>query len=602
MLRTAGPLAFALLALLPLAALAQKRSGSAGSPSPLQTLISREWQYQLEHSPTYASVLGDRRWNGSWDDLSLEALEADHQHNLQVLRQLDALKRTRLSAKEQLDYELFRRDYATWVEEYGHRWFLLPVSHMSSLPEGVKQPPGVQVAYQLADTLRFTTVKDYEDWVQRLEGFGTYVDQVLALMRQGMAEKRLHPKVVLQRLPRQVEGQLVKEPTQSAFYGPFKRFPAAIPQAQQQRLAQEAQAAIARTVLPALERFHRFLVAEYIPAAPEHVGVWQLPEGEKLYAFLARQATTTQLTPEQIHDAGPLRGDADPRGDGGGEGAGGLQGQPRGVLPVPAHGPAVLLPERRRAAPALPRPRQAHRSRAGAPLRHAAAAALRRGAHARRRWRRTRPPASTIRPRGTARAPAPTWSTSTARRRGRAGRWCPSRCTRRCRATTSRSRSRRSRRACPSSAATATTWPSARAGRCTARGWATSWACTTDPYDKFGQLAYEMWRAVRLVVDTGMHAKGWTRAAGHRLLPGELAAPGAGRHQRGGPLHRDGPGQALAYKIGELKIRELRTRAEKALGARFDVRAFHDEVLLGGSLPLDVLERRIDAWIAGQAK
>lgn len=160
----------------------------------LHALIQQEWQYQLEHSPTYASVQGDRRWNGRWDDLSLEAIAADHQHNLQVLAKLKTVDRKALSAADQLNYDLFRRDYETWVEEHRFKTYLMPVNHMGGIPEGIKQPPGVQTAYQLADNLRFETVKDYEDWVARLQGFGTYVDQVLALLREGLREKRIHPR------------------------------------------------------------------------------------------------------------------------------------------------------------------------------------------------------------------------------------------------------------------------------------------------------------------------------------------------------------------------------------------------------------------------
>ncbi len=270
----------------------------------LRTLVERDWQYQLERSPTYASVLGDRRFNDRWDDLSLAAIEADHRHTQQVLVQLGKLDRARLSHADQLTYDLFRRDHETWAEEYRFKLHLLPVDHMGSLPEGVRQPPGVQTAYQLADNLRFETVKDYEDWLVRLDRFGTSVDQVVALMRAGMAEGRIHPRVVLQRIPAQVEKQLVEDPTKSGFYTPFTRLPAGIPGADQRRLEATGRKAVAEGALPALRRFHQFLTREYIPAAPEQVGAWQLPEGDAMYAFLARRATTTSLTPEQVHQLG----------------------------------------------------------------------------------------------------------------------------------------------------------------------------------------------------------------------------------------------------------------------------------------------------------
>ena len=598
MLRTAGTLALGLLALLPLAALAQPRGKGPARPSALQALIEREWQYQLEHNPTYASVLGDRRWNGQWDDLSLEAIERDHQHNLQVLKQLDAIKPARLSAKEQLDHALLRRDYQTWVDEHRFRWFLVPTSSMSSLPEGLKQPPGVQTAYQLADTLRFSTRQDYEDWLQRLEGFGTYVDQVMALMRQGMAEGRIHPKAVMQRVPRQVEAQLVKDPTKSGFYAPFTRFPAGIPRPEQERLAQEAQAALARTVLPALERFHRFLVDTYVPAAPEQVGVWQVPDGEAMYAAFIRKQTTTELTPEQVHQLGlsevkRLRAEMEAvKARAGFKGSLAeffrfLRTSPQFYYPS---GAELLVHYRdlaKRIDPLLVRLfRTLPRAPYGVePTPEAMAPDVTTGFYYPGASDGSRPGTYLVnlykpetRPRWemvplTLHEAVPGHHLQT-------------------------------------SLAAEQTGLNAfrRYGYYMAYGEGWALYCETlgdelglyeDPYDKFGQLAYEMWRAVRLVVDTGMHQKRWTRQQALTYF-----LENSPRQELDVTNEVDRyiamPGQALAYKIGELKIRELRRRAEGALGERFDVRAFHDAVLLDGSLPLDVLERRIDAWIAAQ--
>ncbi|MBF5041641.1 DUF885 domain-containing protein [Aggregicoccus sp. 17bor-14] len=598
MLRTAGPLVLGLLAMLPFAAVAQKKA--AGSSSALQTLIAREWQYQLEHSPTYASVLGDRRWNGLWDDLSLEAIEADHRHNVQVLKELDAFKGKRLSAKEQLDYELLRRDYQTWVDEHRFRWFLVPISSMSSLPEGVKQAPGVQVAYQLADTLRFATVKDYADWIQRMEGFGTYVDQTIALMRQGMAEKRIHPKAVMQRVPRQVEVQRVKDPAKSGFYSPFTRFPASIPQAEQQRLSDEAKASIARTVLPSLERFHTFLVKEYIPAAPEQVGVWQVPDGEAMYAAFARRSTTTSLTPEEIHQLGlsevkRLRAEME---------AVKARAGFKGTLPefftflrtskefyYPS-GAELLLHYRDLAKRIDPRLVRLFRTLPRAPY--------------------------GVEPTPEAMAPDVTTgfyypASADGSRPGTylVNLYKPETRPRWEMVPLTLHESVPGHHLQTSLAAEQTGLPEFRRyGYYMAYGEGWALYCETlgdelglydDPYDKFGQLAYEMWRAVRLVVDTGMHQKHWTRQQAIAFF-----MENSPRQELDVTNEVDRyiamPGQALAYKIGQLKIRELRNRAEKALGERFDVRAFHDAVLLEGSLPMDVLERRIDQWIAAQSK
>ncbi|MCP3102367.1 DUF885 domain-containing protein [Myxococcus sp. K15C18031901] len=564
----------------------------------LHTLISEEWQYQLAQSPTYASVQGDRRWNGRWDDLSPRAIEADHRHSLQVLERLKKLDRAKLSAEDQLNLDLFRRDYETWVEEHAFKWYLLPTNQVGGIPEGIKQPPGVQTAYQLADTLRFETVKDYEDWLVRLGGFSTYVDQVTALMREGLREKRVHPQVILQRVPAQVERQLVDDPAKSGFYSPFRRFPASIPPAEQERLSALARDAIQKGVVPALRRFHQFLTAEYLPGSSQQVGIWQLPEGEETYAFFARKFTTTDLTPEQIHALGlsevkriRTEMEAIMRRTG-------FQGtlaeffhflrtDPRFYH---ATGDDLLLHYRalaKRIDPTLVRlfkthPRQPYAVEPTpadmAPdvttgfYYPAATDGSRPGTYLVNLYRpETRPRWEMIPLTLHEAVPGHHFQTSLATEQ--------------------------------------TGLPDFRRyGYYVAYGEGWALYCETlgdelglysDPYDKFGQLSYDMWRAVRLVVDTGMHAKRWTR---QQAL--DYFMENAPRQQLDITNEVDRyiawPGQALAYKVGQLKIRELRTRAEEALGARFDVREFHDVVLLGGSLPLDVLERKVDAWIAGQ--
>ena len=145
----------------------------------LWALFETEWTYQLEHSPTFASVLGDRRWNDRWDDRSLESIEADRQHNLDVLAELQNIDRAQLGPDDQLNYDLFRSDYRSWIAQYEFRWQLLAANQIGGLPEWVRQPPGVQTAYQLTDAIRFETIHDYEDWIVRLESFGAYVDQVI---------------------------------------------------------------------------------------------------------------------------------------------------------------------------------------------------------------------------------------------------------------------------------------------------------------------------------------------------------------------------------------------------------------------------------------
>jgi uncharacterized protein (DUF885 family) len=572
---------------------APKKNAAAAA---LHALMEREWQYQLEHSPTYASVLGDRRWNDRWDDLGLSAIEADHQHNLRVLAELRALDCGQLPDEDQLNYDLFRRDYELWVEEHRFKWYLLPVNQLGSIPEGIKQPPGIQTAYQLADNLRFATVTDYEEWITRLGGFGTYVEQILALMREGMRERLMHPQVILRRIPPQVERQLVDDPTKSGFYSPFTRFPADISPAEQQRLSAAGRTAIERGVLPALKRFHQFLTGEYLPAAPEQVGIWQLPEGRELYGFLTRRFTTTDLGPEQIHEIGlaevqRLRAEMEAV-----KTKTGFQGplheffrflrtEPRFYC---KSGEELLLryrglckqidPHLVKLFKTLPRlpygvepiPETMAPDVTTGFYYPAASDGSRAGTYLVNLYRpETRPTWEMIPLTLHEAMPGHHLQTSLAAEQGQLPAF-------------------------------------RRYGYHMAYGEGWALYCETlgdelglydDPYDKFGQLTYDMWRAVRLVVDTGMHARRWSR---QQAIDFFLESSPRQELEVVNEVDRyiAWPGQALAYKVGQLKMRELRTRAERELGSRFNIREFHDVVLLDGSLPLDILERRVEAWVA----
>jgi uncharacterized protein (DUF885 family) len=583
------------IAMLPVTAEAEKRDATATA---LHALIQREWQYQLEHSPTYASVSGDRRWNDRWDDLSLKAIETDHQHNLQVVAQVKKLDRKKLSAADQLNYDLFLHDYELWIEEHRFKTYLMPSNHMGGLPEGIKQPPGVQTAYQLADTLRFDTVQDYEEWVTRLQRFGAYVDQVMALMREGLREGRVHPQVVLKRMPPQVEKQLVDAPEKSAFHRPFTRFPASIPAAEQQRLTAAGRAAIAQGVLPALKRYHQFLTEEYLPKGTEQVGIWQLPEGEALYALLARRFTTTSLTPDEIHALGlsevkRIRAEMEVvKAKAGFKGP--LEDFFRFLLTDPRFyyrtGDELLT-------------RYRSLSKRIDPLLVKLFKTLPRQPYGVEPTPETMAPDATTGfyyPGATDGSRAGTYLVNLYRPETRP-RWEMVPLT--------------LHEAVPghhlqtSLSAEQTGIPDFRRfGYHVAYGEGWALYCETlgdelglyeDPYDKFGQLTYDMWRAVRLVVDTGMHVKRWTR---QQALDFFMANSPRQELDVTNEIDRyiAWPAQALAYKVGQLKIRELRTRAEKELGPRFDVREFHDVVLLDGSLPLDVLEAKVQGWVAAR--
>ncbi|HYE64951.1 MAG TPA: DUF885 family protein, partial [Pyrinomonadaceae bacterium] len=214
----------------------------------LHALFAAEWDYRMEQNPTWASVLGDRRWNDRWPDVSLSAIEKRHQHNRDVLTRLKAIDRAQLSPQDQLNYDLFRKEYKTSVEEYKYRWYFVPLN----------QRGGIQTADELAASLRFQTLKDYEDWIARLRALPSYMDQTTALMREGAKARMILPKVVMQRVPAQIDKQIVEDPQASPFYKPFKNFPDSIQAAERERLEQSARQAISSSVIPAFKQFKQF--------------------------------------------------------------------------------------------------------------------------------------------------------------------------------------------------------------------------------------------------------------------------------------------------------------------------------------------------------
>jgi uncharacterized protein (DUF885 family) len=580
--------ALALLSVLPRAA-AQMRSAPDRM---LQSLFVHEWDYEMQSNPVWASLLGDRRWNDRWDDLSLEAITRDHQHDVAVLEQMKSINRAR-SPNDQLNYDLFRRLYQTWVDEYRFRWYLLPENQESGLPEGFHEPPGVQSAFQLADNLGFETSKDYQDWIARMQRFPAYVDQVIALMQQGIRQHMVHPKIIMQRLPEQVRKQLVTNPEESGFYKPFKKFPNSITDADQQQLAQQARAAISGSVLPALKKFEQFLTTEYIPAGPNQVGIWQMPQGEQMYAAFIRRETTTDLTPQQVHELGlaevkRIRAEMEAVKQKAGF-SGTLQDFfkfLRSDLRFYYHDPQELLLHYRNIAKEIdPRLVKLFRTLPRMPYGVEPTPA------------ETAPDATT----GFYFGPAADGS--------RAGTYFVNLYKPETRPTWEMT-PLTLHEAVPghhlqiSLAMEQKDMPNFRRyGSYTAyvEGWALyaeslgdELGMYDDPYKKFGELAYEMWRAIRLVVDTGMHSMHWDRqrAIGYFL-------ENSPRQELDVTNEIDRyiatPAQALAYKVGQLMITELRTRAQQQ--GEFDLREFHEVVLSSGAVPLDVLEKRVRAWM-----
>jgi uncharacterized protein (DUF885 family) len=552
----------------------------------LHALFDAEWEYTMEQNPTYASTLGDRRWNDRWDDDSLEAIRKREAHAAELLTRLNRIDRAQLSPADQLNYDLFKKDAEMDVEGFKYRTYLLPIN----------QRGGIQTADELGDLLRFQTVKDYEDWIARLRAFPTLMEQDLALMREGSRAHVMWPRIVLERVTGQIEKQLVSKPEESPFYKPLKTFPDSIAQPERERLSKAASEAIASGVIPSFQKLKTYFTGEYLPTAFDQVGIWQMPQGPELYAYLARRHTTTNMTPQEIHEKGlsevkRIRAEMQSIMN-----KVGFKGTfqefftklrtdqqfyyktPEELLEAYRALAKRIDPNLVKVFKTLPRmpygvipiPDKIAPDTTTAYYNRPAADGSRPGMYYVNLYKpETRPKWEMMALSLHESVPGHHLQISLAQELGEIPKF-------------------------------------RRYGGYTAfvEGWGLyaeslgeEMGLYDDPYAKFGQLTYEMWRAVRLVVDTGMHYMKWDRQRAINYFM-ENAAKTEQDIVNEIDRYISMPGQALAYKVGQLKFRELRERARRELGESFDIREFHDVVLLSGALPLDVLERNVDAWIA----
>ena len=579
---------------------ADRGPADRGPDMELEHLIIEEWDYQMSQNPVWASLLGDRRFNDRWDDMGAEARAADHEHNKALLQRLDEIGRDKLSPAKQLDWDLLRYDVAQWVEEDELAWHLMPVSHLGWLPEGFRQRPPLHTAHQLGGQLRFETLKDYEDWLQRLRTFHVYVQQNVALMRQGLERGRVRPKVIVERLIQLVQAQAETAVEDSGFFLPFLSWPEAIADTDRERLRAAAHAVIAESVLPALEGYHGFLVQAYLPASSDSVALGDVSDGKALYELFVRKYTTTNMSADEVHELGlgeveRIRGEMEQvRRQVAFEGTLGeffehLRTDPKFFYQQPD---ALLTGYR-----AL--------SKRVDPLLVGYFGVLPRMPYG------VEPIDAAIAPQATTGYYFPASQDGS-----RAGTY---------QVNLYRPESRPKWEMVPLTlheampghhlqVSIAAELEGLSAFRrfnyhsAYGEGWGlyAEWlgyemGLYEDPYDRFGQLAFEMWRAVRLVVDTGMHAKGWSR---ERSIDYFLANSPRPKLDVVNEIDRyiALPAQALSYKVGQLEIQRLRRRAADALKDDFDVRAFHDLVLGAGSMPLSLLERRVEQWLESSSQ
>ncbi len=567
-------------------ALAEAR-GRVPDSTRLRELFALHWRYIMTEYPEFATSVGYPGQNHRWSDQSLDAI-ARHRRELEpplvVVRSID---RAALSPADQLNYELFRRGLEEAVEESRFPGELMPITQLG----GVQQDPPRIIALMPA-----RTVREYEDLVARLEGLPRLIDQTVILLDSGLARGLTPPRITLRAVPDQVQALLVDDPLASPMLAPFREFPPGVPAAERTRLRDRAVRAFREGVAPAYRRLHDHLTRRYLPGCRESIAFSAIPNGAAWYAFRARQQTTTSLTPRQIHDLGlaevrRIRA----RMDSVIAAAGVRGGFPEFVQFLRSDSGFYFRDAQslvrayrdvsKRADPALaplfgrlprlpygvePIPAYAERSQTTAYYEPGSPSAGRAGLYrvntynlpARPKWEMEALSLHEAVPGHHLQIALAQELEGLPEFRKHTG-------------------------------------PTAFV-----EGWALyaeslgeEMGFYRDPYTKFGQLTYEMWRAIRLVLDTGLHAFGWTRQQAIDYFRANSAKT---EHDIVVEVDRYivWPGQALAYKIGELKIKELRAFATSALGERFDVRAFHDEVLGAGALPLDMLDARARRWVA----
>ena len=584
------PMRLLVLSLSFLAAIAPVRAAPAadGAEATLHRLFEAEWERSMRENPLLATYLGDRRYDDRWPDLAPIALARSQAADRAVLDALGGIRSDSLSASDRLNQTLFRRLYQGKLDE--HSWGLqyLPIT----------QRDGVQSAHEMAELMPFATIDDYENWIVRLNGFGPYLDQTIDLMREGMRRGLVQPRIVMERVPAQIARQVVEDPAASPFFGPFAKLPESIPATERQRLRTEALRAIEREVVPAFRRLQVFFDEEYLPASRDTVGIWDTPGGPEWYQQRIRWFTTTELTADEIHAIGlrevaRIRADMQRVID-----QVGFKGSfeeflhflrtdpqfrytdPQQLLQayqVMAKRIDPLLPAYFGRLPRMPYgvrpiPAESAPDTTTAYYQGPALDGRRAGYYYVNLYKPEERPTYEIPVLSIHEAvPGHHLQIALAQELGDQPKF---------------------RRSLEATAFI--------------EGWALyseslgeEMGLYEDPYDKFGQLTYEMWRAVRLVVDTGLHHKRWTREQAIEFFKANAAKS---EHDIVNEIDRyiSWPGQALAYKIGELRIKELRARATARLGPKFDLREFHDVVLGSGAVPLDVLEANVTEWQSGK--
>ncbi len=563
------------------------------SAAEFAALLDEHFERTLVLNPVYATGIGDRRYNDQYaNSIGPEHRAANHDLDVEFLSRINKIERHGLDAQQQLSYDMFKLQVEMSLAGEQFPTHLAPINQFRSATSSfVRLGSG-------SGLHPFETVRDYDDFLGRVDGFVVYIDQAIANMKEGIQQGITQPAVLMQKFVPQIKSQLVDSAEESGFFTPIRNLPDSFSDAERERLTLAYKDAIENKIIPAYGRIDNFMSDEYLAAARESVGLWDVPGGEEWYAHNVRQITTTDLTPDEIHQIGL---DEVAR----------IHGEMRGVMKeVGFDGslaeffefvyadpqffftePEQLIQRYRdmtahieSLAPKLFEvfPKTPFEVRRVEPFREASAS---KGSYQSGSADGARPGIFYanaynvgVRPKWDMQSlflheaiPGHHYQISLQRENAALPRF-------------------------------------RRFGGFTAyiEGWGLyseslgkELGVYTDPMDYFGSLNAELWRSIRLVTDTGIHSKGWTR---QQVLDYMFANSAVSETRAVSEAERFMaiPGQALAYKIGMLKIREIRADAESRLGGKFDVRAFHTEVLKDGPMPLAMLETKIDGWVRSQ--
>ena len=562
-------------------------NGEKSESEKFHELLSEQWEKGIVRNPEWASSLGDNRFNHKLNDTSYETILKRQGETRELQETVKKIDRSKLSEDDQLNYDLYLHGIEKQIEGFQFLSYLIPIDQMG----------GIQIGFAgISNYMPFNNVKDYENYLARMRAFPIKLDQTIDLMKRGVKEGWVPPKIILVSVPDQIKAQFEKLIEESPLFKPFNDFPESIPSEEQTRLIDEMISVLTEYVYPAYEKLYSYFVESYLPSCGESIACKDFPNGDIYYKYQIKSYTTTDLTAEEIHQIG--LGEVDR-----------IRAEMKKVINMTEFNGSFdefltflrsdsqfyftsedeLLNEYRMIC---------KKADAELPKFFGLLPRLPYG----------------VKPIPDYQAPAsPTaYYYSGSQEAGRAGFFM---------ANTYRLETRPKyemealsiHEAVPGHHLQITLAQELdnipkfrRYGGYTAfvEGWglyseklAEEMGFYKDPYSKFGQLTYEMWRACRLVVDTGMHTLGWTRQEAIDFMLSNTA-----KTENDVTVEIDRyiawPGQALAYKIGELKIRELRSKAEKEMGDNFNIRDFHDVVLGNGAVPLDILEKHVNEYIS----